>query len=511
MPDFKSLIRSFRQVMLAVSIEPGRLVAHRCVKLGFSWQVERSERFPLDGAEPTPDAIAAALRPLVLRWALPAATPVVLLAAPLIGGILAVVSPLARNKDCLWIDQELTKLLPFAPRELETGITLLQRGGKQTAEVFWLPKGWVADLKAALGRIGLRLDEILARAQLLAPLPVLGKPVKKAKSKRPAEDRSPQAAVKEALKAQPAAAPVVVQPEPVELLIEGEGEALYFHCYRNGVALRSRTLPGEMQAAADAVLLELMALEGQGIRPTRLTLRGPLSDLQSALQAVELGKLEMTRVDVLPDLPAAFCAAWQRDVHGVWVVPERKQLLAKLYRAGFALAAVAVVVCGALSWATDDAKNESEQLETEAKRLKPRYQKVVAIEKQAVEASRLLAAMDAVNAASATPVPLDALFRVYEALPEKAWVTHFASRADGSLVVSGRGAKNDDVLAKLRQSPNIADAKAGTPEEGAPEDSFAIEAHWRPAPPPKPASPAPAAAAQPPAAPVAAPATGGAK
>lgn len=504
--------------MLAVSIEPGRLVAHRCVKLGFSWQVERSERFPLEGAEPTPDAIAAALRPLVLRWALPAATPVVVLAAPLLGGILAVTSPVARNKDRSWIDQELVKQLPFAPRELETGITLLQRAGKQTAEVFWLPKGWVADLKAALGRIGLRLDEILARAQLLAPLPVTNKPAKKAKAA--AKGLSKQEAVKQALKpTQPPASPL--PPEPVEVLIEGEGEALYLHCYRNGVALRSRTLPGEAQAAADAVQLELMALEGQGIKPVRLALRGPLSDLHAALLAAELGTLDITLAAPLPDLPAAFCAAWQRDVHGVWVMPERKQLLAKLYRAGLALAAVGVLVCGALSWATDDAKTESDQLETEAKRLKPRYQKVVAIEKQAVEASRLLAAMDAANAASATPVPLDALFRVYEALPEKAWVTHFACRADGSLVVSGRGAKTDDVLAKLRLSPNIADAKVGTPEENAPADAFAIEAHWRPASPPKPASPAPAAAAAaaaaaqatpPAAAPAAAaPANGGAK
>lgn len=485
--------------MLAVSIEPGRLVAYRCVKLGFSWRVERSERFPLEGAEPTPDAIAAALRPLVLRWALPAATPVVVLAAPLLGGILAVVSPVARNKDRSWIDQELTKQLPFAPRELETGITLVQRSGKQTAEVFWLPKGWVADLKAAVGRIGLRLDEILARAQLLAPLPVANKPAKKTKA---AKGLSKQEAVKQALNpaAKPATQPALPQPqppEPVEVLIEGEGDALYFHCYRNGVALRSRILPAEAQAAADAVLLELMALEGQGIKPLRLALRGPLLDLHAALLAADLGKLEVTLTATLPDLPAAFCAAWLRDVHGVWVMPERKQLLAKLYRAGFALAAVGVLVCGALSWATDDAKTASEQLETEAKRLKPRYQKVVAIEKQAVEASRLLAAMDAVNAASVTPVPLDALFRVYEALPEKAWVTHFACRADGSLVVSGRGAKTDDVLAKLRQSPNIADAKVGTPEENAPADAFAIEAHWRPAPPPKPASPAPAAVAQP--------------
>lgn len=470
--------------MLVVSIEPGRLVAHRCVKLGLAWRIERSEHFPLDGAEPTPDAIAAALRPLVLRWALPAATPVVVVAAPVLGGILTVASPLAGGKDRAWIEQELTKQLPFAPRELETGITLQQRAGKPSAEVFWLPKGWVADLKAALGRTGLRLDEILARAQVLAPAP--------SKS----------------------AAKSVAKPQPDLLgaLIEGDGEALYFHCYRNGLALRSRTLPGEAQAAADAVLLELMALEGLGIKPARLALRGPLPAVRAALLAAGLSG-DIVLDETLVDLPAAFCTAWQRDVHGVWVVPERKQLLAKLYRTGFALVALGVLVCGALSWATGDAQSASEQLETDAKRLKPRYLKVVAIEKQAVEASRLLAAMDASSAASATPAPLDALFRVYEALPEKSWVTRFACRADGALLLAGRGAKTDEVLAKLRQAPNIADAKAGKAEENAPADSFIVEARWRPAPAKPATSPAapvavaaPVAAALTPAAPLAQPA-----
>ncbi len=437
--------------MLAVSIEPGRLVAHRCVRLGLAWQVERSERFVLDGSEPTPEAIAAALRPLLLRWSLPAATPVVVVAAPLIGGILSVAAPSVRGKDRSWLDQELTRQLPFAPRELETGITLYAgRNGRLLAETFWLPKGWVADLKAAFGCIGLRLDEILARSQVLAPLPI-----KTATRKG------------------------VPPPTPITAVLEGDGEVLFFHCYSDGAVLRSCPLPADNpQAAADSIVLELMTLEAQGLRVTHLALRGPLLALHEALTAAGVsGEISVTETAV--DLPAAFCQAWQRDVHGVWLVPEKKLLFANLYRTGFLVAAVGVLLTATLSLLGSAAETEIDQFETDAKRLKPRYQKVVAIEKQAVEASRLLAAMDA---ASAATTPLDALYRVYEALPEKAWVTRFASRADGALVIAGRGAKTDDVLAKLRQEINIVDAKAGKAEDGAPADAFVIEARWQPAP-----------------------------
>lgn len=471
MPDFTSFLRKLRQVMLAVSIEPGRLVAYRCVRLGLAWQVERSERFVLEGSEPTPEAIAAALRPLVLRWSLPAATPVVLLAAPVIGGILSVVAPAVRGKDRSWLDQELVRQLPFAPRELETGITMHSgRGGRLLAETYWLPKGWVGDLRAAFGRIGLRLDEIIARSQVLAPLP-----------------------------AKVAARKGVTPPPVIEVLLEGDGDTLFFHCYSDGAALRSCTLPADNpQAAADAVLLELMSLEAQGIRATRLAVRGPLLPLREALTAAGVSG-EVSFSETAADLPAAFCAAWLRDVHGVWLVPEKKQLFASLYRAGMLIGAVGVLLSAALSLAGSAADTEVEQLGNDAKRLKPRYQKVVATEKQAVEASRLLAAMDA---ASAATTPLDALYRVYEALPEKAWVTRFASRADGALVVAGRGAKTEDVLAKLSKELNIVEAKAGKVEDGAPVDSFVIEARWQVAP-AKPAAAAPVAATAPAAAPAA--------
>lgn len=474
MPDFKSFLRKLRQVMLVVSIEPGRLVAHRCVRLGLAWRVERSERFLLEGSEPTPDAIAATLRPLVLRWALPAATPVVVVAAPLIGGILSVSAPGVRSKDRSWIDQELARQLPFAARELETGITEHHRAGRQQAEAFWLPKGWVADLKAALGRVGLRLDEILARAQVLAPLPAK-------KTAKPAGKSAAKVSVPKNIPA----------PADLHVLLEGDGEALFFHCYSDGATLRSRSLPaGDAQAAADAVLLELMALEAQGIRVSRLSLHGPLLALRGALVAVGVSQ-ELTLIEAPLDLPAAFTAAWQRDVHGVWLVPEKKLLFANLYRTGLLIGVVGIVLSAVFSWAGSSAESENEQLEADAKRLKPRYQKVVAIEKQAVEASRLLTAMDSESNAA---TPLDALYRVYEALPTKAWVTRFAYRADGALVVAGRGVKTDEALARLAKETNIVEAKAGKAEDNAPADAFVLEARWQPAP-AKPATPAVAGAA----------------
>lgn len=428
-PDLHKWFSALRQTMLAISLEQGRLVAWRCVRLGLGgWQVDRREEFALEQAEPSGDALVTPLRPLLLRWALGAGTPVVLVVPPQLGGCLSLPAPAeAKGRD--WIAPELTRLLPFAAKELDFGATLHQRLGQPLAEVVWLPRGWLADVRSALGKLGLQLDEVLSRAQLLAPLPAAIPLVQRLRQRMSRQ------------------LPTLPAPQTIARLEAVGTDCAYFHCYVDGAVLRSRRLAlTSARELAGAVALELFSLDAEGVRVDALHLAGVAAEVRDLITDDYRGPVHyQAQVD---DLGAAFCAAWQRDVHGIWIVPsEKREIFASLYKAGYVIAGVGTVLAVALSMAASSAEEEAGQLDSDIRRLKPKYQKVVAVETQAVEMSRLAAAIDAAGSA---PGPLDALYGVYEILPETAWVTRFSWRADGALVVAGRGLSSSEVVKRLQ-------------------------------------------------------------
>lgn len=438
-PDLHKWFSALRQTMLAISLEQGRLVAWRCVRLGLgAWQVDRREEFALEQQEPSGDALVTPLRPLLLRWGLPPGTPVVLVLPPQLGGCLTLTAPAeAKGRD--WVAAELTRLLPFATKELDFGSTLRQVQGKTLAEVVWLPRGWLADVRGALAKLGLKLDEVLSRAQLLAPLPAA----------LPLGLRLRQLLPKQRIDL-----PAV---QTVATLEAVSADTAYFHCYVDGLVLRSRRLAmTSSRELAAAVALELFSLDAEGVRVDALQLSGLSPEVRELLSDDFRGTIHFQAAAT--DLGAAFCAAWQRDVHGIWLMPgEKREIFASLYKAGYVIAGVGTVLAVAMSMAASSAEEEVGQLEGDARRLKPKYQKVVAVETEAVGMSRLTAAIDG---ASKAPTPLDALYGVYEVLPETAWVTRFSWRADGVLVVAGHGLSSVEVAKRLQTQAGFSAVRA---------------------------------------------------
>ena len=434
---------SLSRTVLVVCPEGSTLRVFTCVARFWGWSLGRAEVVPLPSAQPAPqpEAVAAAVRPLVLRWGIPPGTEVALVLPAVVGGVLSLAAG-APQTDRAWIDRELAGRIPFASRDIECDVRAA--GPDRSIQVAWLPRTAAVEFRTAFARLGLALGEIVFRAQLYAH----------AARETGAEGR--------------------------ELMIEQWNGCFSFHLLAGGRVLR--TSMAQTPAArefADRLQLELLSLEAAGPSPAvaRIVLAGAQRRFSGEFEAAAKDAAQGIEILRRPaELSAMFLRFWRGGETGIWLVPENPPAMAR--RLAFAIAGIGALLAAAMAWQVSALGDETAALEARATRLRPQYQPLAAKERQALSAA---ATADAVARISAeTSEPQAALLAVFNALPRSAWVTRFAFEA-GKTTVAGRGLDTESVVEKLKRQPGVsritgADEPESTDGNAAPR--FRIGFHW---------------------------------
>jgi hypothetical protein len=476
---------SLSRTLLVVCPEGPALRVFTCVARFWGWSLGRVEVVALASGElqahvhqdvqPAlqPEVIAAAVRPLALRWSIPPGTEVALVLPAVVGGVLSLVAgALHREADRAWIETELAGRIPFAlgdieyearPSRVGVGVAV---GHDRSIEVAWLPRTIAMEFRTAFARLGLALGEIVFRPQLFASA------------------------------ARFASAGRGTGVEDSELVIEQWAGSCYFHLLAGGSVLRTSIAqtpaPREF---ADRLQLELLSLRAAGhnvsaaVAPavSRAVSRIVLTDAQrpfnSAFEAAAKDAVHGIKIERrAAEISAMFLRFWRDGATGIWLVPEDPPPLAMARRLAFAVAGCGVLLAAAMGWHTSAIRDETTALEARAARLRPQYQPLVAKERQAVSAA---AAADAVARLSAPPrEPQAALLSVFNALPRSAWVTRFYFEA-GKTTIAGRGLDTESVIAGLKSQPGVSrivaesGAELELTDRGA-EPHFRVWFHWAP-------------------------------
>lgn len=405
------------------------------------WKIACSEKVPMPTADPLAEQVLAAIRPLILKWGVPPEIPLVAVAPAGVGGFLSFSFPRVAKSDLeALIDSELTKALPFSMKEVERGYQVKPRDGRLEVSVFWLPKSWVSELKNALSRSGLRLSELFHRAQMIGA----------------------------ALTRREVAGPWGC--------VEKTGAGIHFHFFRCGALPdRSRfraladpaTLAGELE-------LDLLALSSTGIEPTLVYEIGAEDALHGALAQSKNVKFKKHNHAV--GLPEMLLGLWRGGGEGIWLVPDRPAMTARLTAALLRMVGVGAMVSAAAWWAVSGLHDQAETLESEVKRLKPRYQKVLAVEREAVRSQRELGQIEGLAGA---PSALAVLYEIFKSLPQDAWLLRFDYTA-GQVEIEGYGSDSHQLGEILQQNKRIAGIVSATPQLATDEQRqpFALKMRW---------------------------------
>ncbi len=413
------------------------------------WGITRTEKVPLPTTDPLAEQVLAAIRPLVLKWGIVPDTPVMTVVPAGVGGFLSFSLPATASQDMdALIDVEIGKSLPFSVREVEKSYRIIKEKDLLRISVLWMPKLWVGELKNALARIGLRLSELFHRAQLVGG--ELGG------------------------NGELLAAPWGC--------VEQDGKAVHFHFFRMGnVVERSRSLAfAETAKLAQEFNLDLLSLSCIGLTPNRIFLAGVESALGDTLSAQKKGGLQTyQRKNGLPELLLAF---WKKGGGGVWLIPDRATMMARMTPWMIGLVALCSALTVALWWTVQGQREEVEQLESDIKKIKPKFQKASGVETEVIRAQLQI---NGIHTITQPGEPLEALYEIYKTLPEKAWLASF--KFDGKeIVIEGYGAEGSSLLESLKKTPRLAALEAQTPVVAVSADldsPFALKMKWKAAPP----------------------------
>ncbi|MBS4099353.1 MAG: hypothetical protein KGZ83_21280 [Sulfuricella sp.] len=421
------------------------------------WGISRTEKVSLPTTDPLADQVLAAIRPLVLKWGIAPDTPVMTVVPAGVGGFLSFSLPVTAGKDLdTLIDVEIGKSLPFSVREVEKSYQLVKEKDRVRVSVLWMPKLWVNELKNALARIGLRLSELFHRAQLVGG--ELG-----------------------------GTGDFAASPWGC---IEQDGKAIHFHFFRMGsIVERSRSLVfGESGRLVQELNLDLLSLSCIDLAPRRIFLAGVEGVLSNALvtQVEPNKKGSLQTYERKLGLPELLLALWKKGGSGVWLVPDRSTMMARLTPWVIALVAICTVAAGALWWTVLGQREQSSQLESDVKKIKSKFQKASSVESEVI---RTQLEINGIQAATRPGEPLAALYEVFKALPEKAWLISF-KYDEKEVAVEGYGVDGDTLQAALKTNPRFAGFEALTPQVAVDgeHNPFALKMKWKAAPPAPPAA-----------------------
>lgn len=405
------------------------------------WNIARTEKVSLPTADPLAEQVLSAIRPLILKWELPPEIPLIAVAPAGVGGFLSFSLPRVAKKDLdALVDQELGKALPYSLKELERGYQAVRTGDRLEVSVFWLPKPWVHDLKNALARAGLRLSELFHRAQQFGAA-LAGK-----------------------------------DPAASWGCIEQQGARVQLHYFRRGTLPdRSRQITcGAPTALAGELELDLLALASSGIKPAVVHGVGLEESLRGALAQTNAVKLQFH--ESKPNPSDLLLSLWNNGGKGIWLLPDKALMMARLTPALVALVMAALVFSGAGWWFLSGLRDRADMLDNEVKRLKPRHVKVLVTEKEALRAQQEINQIAAVVRA---PTPLDPFYEVFKMLPEEAWLVRFNYSA-GQVEIEGYGIESHplgEMLKSNRKFKEIVSVEPQLAKDGQ-RLPFALKLKW---------------------------------
>lgn len=388
---------------LAIHLEHGQITFCLWRRAFGRWTISAKEGFP---AQPNTlaDQVLAAARGLVIRWKLAPDTPVIVQAPAGTGGILSMALPAgAKGGLAPLIEAELTKALPFPLREIHYAWEAGKGAAATQASIFWVPRAWVADLSAALSRIGLRLAEVVMRASLAAH------------ALKPAGDTA-------------------------WALLEADKEQVHLHSFRGALPVWASSQTGQQ------VNLALESLLLAGTPAAALDLYFTSGEVPASLAAIGSGIRSQQREPV--DYPDTLLQWYQAGNAGILIDPERSVLLARLTPVAIALLLLGFAATAAIWWLTETTHKDKLELESSLDSIRPAAEAVIAQEKRLLANRQAIAALERLYA---EPDALDALDAVARALPKKAWLVRF-SYHDGLLEAEGYGSSNEAMEDKLKNA-----------------------------------------------------------
>lgn len=381
------------------------------------WQRQRAVSAPW--TEGTADAtlgeqLAGALRPHLLAWGIAPGTPVLVAPNTGIGGVLT--APLQAGKpQAEQVDLLLSGRLPHSLAEIAACPRVQGASPHQTLSVAWLPQGWLNELRDALARLGLRLEEIYPLAFLLpAALP-------KAQSGRR----------------------LWLAQSGSQLMLWSLAPAMA----ADGSAVLDASLPNLPQRLALAAFGLSDGRDG-----TAAWLTSGLDDTASA--AVASVADAPVQPAAWPDLAGQTFSAWLAGEQGWWIAPPREWLIARLSPWLIGAAVLLILGIATMSWQRQRLADETTHLDATADHLRPNHRRLEAKERELLRLRGQM--LDAESFRKRTGA-LDALAAATSILPPDAWITHYHYDKDGSRI-DGKGVTTDTLLKPLATTGWLANA-----------------------------------------------------
>ncbi len=441
----------------------------------------------------TPEVIALTLKSCLEHWKLPPQTPAVVVPPLSVGGIF--LDPVGGEVGKTPPTEVLAQNVPFAPEEIiatwcsgtvarkkfavrsasgshegpgsnlrETARGLLDRLPWRKTDntaaaapeniasavshsaphcptpIFWLPRAWVERLCAALGRLGLRVEDFYHRGQLTAP-----------------------ALLADAATGQSTQSIQSGQWDGLRALVETfDNGAAAFYAWNDGLLCRAGRLHDSSAALAAEIFNLKAGAATDAQRPPglrQLVIAGDNAEKFSAPPGVMLRRIPRP-LDLSAQLFGLYCRS---DAEGIWLPPPQKELLAPLTRNTIVGGVAGAAIVATFAWLASDAREESQALETSIKKIKPRFDKTVAQEKRAAVAAAALRFQEDV---AHNPGSLDPLLSATQALPEKIWLHGYRWNPGGKVELSGDGASGADVVALLSKQAGWSQVRLVKKTEG---------------------------------------------
>lgn len=360
------------------------------------------------------ERLQATLRPLLLEWAVAPQTPCVITPPSDVGGV--VEAAYSEVEPASWpelADKLLASRLPYSVKELthcHRLVRLKTQGKLQSARllVYWLPRAWLADCRAVLGRLGMRLVEIYPRPRLFELLSGLG--------------------------------------SSGGVCVEQSGGALALYAI-DGERATTAKLTVELSQPAN---LQPLVLALQGLGGERASVYGFGLDPECELAVRERsGRYHPTEL-VRPLTDAVF-RQWLTGERGIWIEPERDSLNAKItpWAIGFAVIGLAAFV--SLSWYERKLDGKLKSTEESKASIESNHRRVAARQRELFHIQDQLGRVERFDALAAKS-PLNTLALVSEHLPAEAWLTAYSFK-DKTVVIEGTGLDNAGVIAGLASTP----------------------------------------------------------
>ncbi|MDK2122865.1 hypothetical protein [Parachitinimonas caeni] len=367
------------------------------------WRIEKEVRLPWRVAPTAQESFAERLvgtiRPTLLAWGVKPQTEALIVPPAEIGGIASATFEGKLDDEQLRtkIEQTLAARQPFPLRELEYDSRVVVAGKNASLlSIFWLPRGWVIECKAAFARLGVLIAEFYGRAPLLA-----------------GSRESSHAAW---------------------LLLEQAGNTVSAYAFRAGVPELMFSTPADPAALGLSIQAMLGSYEarpivGSGLDPA---LAQSCARFQEGRALVQITQASAGYL---------ILRHWLSGGAGIWVKPDPQLVLARYTPALIAVVVLALVGVVGASWYERSLSAEVKQLGSTQAKLAPTFRKVEAKQR---EVFALQAQLDRFDRFGKLASPLETLTLLSEKMPEKSWLVRYHYRPE-SIVLEGYGSTASDV------------------------------------------------------------------